>query len=303
MSDADLAERIDATSIFARIRPEQKHRIVDVLLHKGEVVAMTGDGINDAPALRQANVGVAMGQRGTEVAREAATLILLDDNFATIVTAIREGRRIFDNLRKAFLYLVAFHLPIFVAALVVPLLDKPLLLTPVNLVLLELILHPIVSFVFVNDPPVPRLMQRPPRPRSEALLRAQDAVLPMLTGLSVTAGALGLYLGRLMADAPVEDARATALIALIAGQILLVLVVRAPDTPFWRVAGRNLAMQVAVPGAFAVLLVAVLVPEVNDLMGLHSPSLGWWLISLAIAALTASWMEPIKSRFIVRTLR
>ena len=292
LSDAALAQRIDATSIFARTRPEQKYRIVQVLRAKGEVVAMTGDGINDAPALRQADVGIAMGRRGTEVAREAATLVLLDDNFATIVTAIREGRRIFDNLRRAFLYLIAFHVATLVAALAVPLLHRPLLLTPVILVLLEVILHPIVSFVFVNDPLNPEIMRQPPRPRSEALLSLRDIVLPVLTGLTIATGAMGLYLGRILEGAPTEEARATALIAIVVGQILLVLVLRSPDAPFWRNAGNNVAVPVSVVGAFAVLLAVVFVPGLNHLMGLRSPGATWWLISLAVAAVAATWVEP-----------
>ncbi len=302
LSDAELALRIDETSIFARTRPEQKYRIVQVLRAKGEVVAMTGDGINDAPALRQADVGIAMGRRGTEVAREAATLVLLDDNFATIVTAVREGRRIFDNLRRAFLYLIAFHVATLVAAIAVPLLHRPLLLTPVILVLLEVILHPIVSFVFVNDPLNPQIMRRPPRPRSEALLRLRDIVLPILTGLTIAAGSLGLYLGRILEGAPTEEARTTALIAIVVGQILLVLVLRSPDEPFWRNAGKNPAVAISISGAFGILLAVVFVPGLNHLMELRSPGATWWLISLAVAAVAATWMEPLKSMLAARRL-
>ncbi len=162
-SDAELDAMVASANIFARTRPEQKHRLVHVLRGRGEVVAMTGDGINDAPALREADIGVAMGARGTEVARESAAMVLLDDNFATIVTAVRDGRRIFDSIRRAFAYLVAFHPPLLCAALVVPLLDRPLLLLPVHLILLQLLLHPMISLVFETDPPDRDLMARPPR--------------------------------------------------------------------------------------------------------------------------------------------
>ena len=134
--DAGLRRLAREYNIFARIRPEQKHSLVRALKADGQVVAMTGDGINDAPALREADIGVAMGQRGTEVARESGLLVLLDDNFATIVSAVREGRRIFGNLQRAFAYLVSFHIPLVLAALLIPLTGQPLLLLPTMLILL-----------------------------------------------------------------------------------------------------------------------------------------------------------------------
>jgi Ca2+-transporting ATPase len=296
LSDAELPEAARTVTVFARIRPEQKFRIVQAFRANGDVVAMTGDGINDAPALREADIGLAMGLRGTEVAKEAATLVLLDDNFATIVAAIREGRRIFANLRRAFLYLIGFHIPILIAALVVPLIDEPLLLTPVNLILLELILHPTVSLVFVNDPLDEELMRRLPRARNEDLIRLADAVLPILTGLTLTGAVIGLYLARLWAGAPEDEARATGLMTLIFGQLLLAFVLRSPERSILLANYReNRAIALTALGTIATVVAVVLVPGVSDLMKLRAPDWWWWPATLAIAAAATLWLEPFKA--------
>jgi Ca2+-transporting ATPase len=296
LSDAELPEAARTVTVFARIRPEQKFRIVQAFRANGDVVAMTGDGINDAPALREADIGLAMGLRGTEVAKEAATLVLLDDNFATIVAAIREGRRIFANLRRAFLYLIGFHIPILIAALVVPLIDEPLLLTPVNLILLELILHPTVSLVFVNDPLDEELMRRLPRARNEDLIRLADAVLPILTGLTLTGAVIGLNLARLWAGAPEDEARATGLMTLIFGQLLLAFVLRSPERSILLANYReNRAIALTALGTIATVVAVVLVPGVSDLMKLRAPDWWWWPATLAIAAAATLWLEPFKA--------
>ncbi len=162
--DATLETLALEANIFARTRPEQKHRLVSALRRRGRIVAMTGDGINDAPALREADIGVAMGQRGTQVARESASLVLLDDNFTTIVDAVRDGRRIAHHLQQAFAYLIAFHVPLLFVALLVPLLDQPLMLLPTHLVLLQLVLHPIIALVFEHEP-APADLDATPSPR------------------------------------------------------------------------------------------------------------------------------------------
>jgi Ca2+-transporting ATPase len=170
MSEPDFLSTVRACNVFCRVTPEHKLRIVEGLQKDGFNVAVTGDGVNDSPALKKADIGVAMGKRGTEVAKEAASLVLLDDNFKTIVGAIRNGRKIYDNLQKVFGYLVAFHVPIFFAALLVPVIGLPLLLLPIQIVMLELVLHPVVSLVFEGQPAEPGTMKKPPRPKDRPIV-------------------------------------------------------------------------------------------------------------------------------------
>ncbi|MBI3977963.1 MAG: cation-transporting P-type ATPase [Chloroflexi bacterium] len=266
----ELGRLVRRAAIFARILPADKFRIVRALQANGDVVAMTGDGINDAPALRAADIGVAMGRRGTAVAREAATMVLLDDNFATIVAAVREGRRIFQNLQRAFAYLIGFHLPIVLAAFLIPLLRAPLLLLPVHLVLLELLLHPTVSLVFVSEPPAPDLMRQPPRPRRAPLIDRQAVFRTLTAGLAISAVTIVLYLGALAGGVPLGRARALALAALILGQTLLVLVERAPDRPFWSDLGANRWLLPIVGGTLAILAAVLFVPPLQTIFKLQS---------------------------------
>lgn len=294
--DAAVAELVRTTNAFARTRPEHKHRLIAALRAQGEVVAMTGDGINDAPALREADIGVAMGARGTEVAREAATIVLLDDNFATIVAAVRGGRRIFDQLQRAFAYLVAFHAPLLVVAFVVPLLDRPLLLLPVHLVVLELLLHPIIALVFETDPPSPTLMTRPPREPGTGLV-GRWLWRPAALGVTLSLGVLFTYLAA--ADRmPERQARAVGFSVLLLGQLVLVLVERSPQRSLWhsdapRVTPTLLAVLAA---SVAALAVGLWVAPMARLLQLEPFPALWWLVVTAVVVGTTCWSELLKRR-------
>jgi Ca2+-transporting ATPase len=292
-ADPASVEHLAATAnVFARTRPEQKHLLVQALRRRGEVVAMTGDGINDAPALREADIGVAMGGRGTEVAREAASLVLLDDNFATIVTAVRDGRRIFDNLTRAFAYLIAFHPPLLLGALVIPLLDRPLLLLPIHLVALELLLHPVVSLVFQADPADRDAMHRPPRPVGDAL-RLGALARPYAVGTVLAVLLVVEYLVAL-AGWPEDQARALAFATLLASQVVLLLSMRSPDRPLWASGRAWTPTLTVVLGVIGVVTVAVVyLPALAGLLHLEPFPAAGWLAVVAVAASTA-WSEPFK---------
>ncbi len=290
-TDEQLGALVATANVFARARPEQKHRLVRAFKARGEVVAMTGDGTNDAPALREADIGIAMGRRGTEVARSAATLVLLDDDFSTIVAAVRDGRRIFDNLRRAFSYLIAFHAPLLLSAIVVPLLGAPLLLLPVHLVILELVLHPTVALVFEADPPSTTLMQRKPRRREAGLLARGQLAALLARGLALTAAVLALFLGALSYGESEAAARGLALAALIIGQVLLVLVERSDDRHVWHRLTENRFLPWICGGAIALLLVLELVPPIAIGIHITSPSLSGWALATGVAAAATLWGE------------
>jgi Ca2+-transporting ATPase len=208
--------RVQRAAIFARISPEQKYLIVDALKGAGAIVAMTGDGVNDAPALRRADIGITMGQRGTDVARATADLVLLDDNFASIVETVRQGRHIFQNIQRAFLYLIAFHIPIIVLATLAPLIGVPLVLLPIHLVWLELIVHPVSAIVFQAEPASLDIMSRPPRDPVAPLLPRPSVIRSSLSGLVLALASFTAYWWQWQSLGE-TTARALALVVLLAG--------------------------------------------------------------------------------------
>ena len=187
MSDPDLATAVQDVTIFARIMPEQKLRIVNALKAGGAVVAMTGDGVNDAPSLKAADIGVAMGGRGTDVAREAASIVLLDDDFGSIVTTVRLGRRIYDNLRKAMSFILAVHVPIAGLALMPLLFGMPILFGPMHIAFLEMVIDPVCSLVFEAETEEDGVMKRPPRPPAEPLFSGPTILWSLAQGALVLA--------------------------------------------------------------------------------------------------------------------
>ena len=295
LSDQELPRALARVAIFARTQPAQKFRIVQGLKARNEVVAMAGDGINDAPALRAADIGVAMGRRGTQVAREAATMVLLDDNFGTIVEAIKEGRRIFDNLQHAFLYLIIFHFPIILGALLIPLIGAPLLLLPTTLVWLEVIVHPTAALVFAADPPDPHLMDRPPRNPRDPFFPPGATRWVVAEGTALLMGVLGMYLGLLGTGMPLNQARGAGMITLVVGQTLLVLQTRSTKQPFWRLPFRgNRVLLPALLAAPASLGLFLYLPPLAAATELASPAIQYWIMATVVAAATTLGLEPVK---------
>ncbi len=266
LTDDALRERIALVSVCARIAPEQKLRIVQALKARGDIVAMTGDGVNDAPALRAAHVGIAMGGRGTDVAREAASLVLLDDDFASIVRAVRLGRRIFENLRKSMSYILAVHVPIAGMALLPVLLGWPALLYPMHIAFLELIIDPACSLAFENEPAERDVMLRPPRDAGAPLFGGTTLGLALLEGLGVLAVVLSAYA---WADhrVPEQEARAFAFATLVIANLALIFSNRSGTKSLWATLRTpNLTLWVIVGLAFALLGLVLYLPAAASLL-------------------------------------
>ena len=295
MGDAELQSTVKAVNVFARVVPEQKLRLVEALKFNGEVVAMTGDGVNDAPALKSAHIGIAMGGRGTDVAREAAQLVLLDDAFPSIVAAIRLGRRIFDNLKKAMSYVLAIHVPIAGLALIPVLLRWPLVLLPVHVVFLELIIDPACSIAFEAEPEEANIMNRPPRDPQQPLFDRRTLLLSLLQGASVLVIALAVFVIAHLRGEPETNTRALTFTTFIIANLALILAnrswtrlivatLRSPNPALWWVIG----------GALAVLALVLYVPFARDLFRfsrLHKVD----LVICSIAGMfSVLWFEALK---------
>ncbi len=261
MDDATLRQRIESIDIFARVVPEQKLRLVNALKANGEIVAMTGDGVNDAPALRAAHIGLAMGQRGTDVAREAAALVLLDDDFSSLVHGIRQGRKIFDNLTKAMTYILAIHIPIAGLSLLPVVVNWPLVLLPIHIAFLHLIIDPACSVVFEAEPAADDVMRRPPRDPREPLLGRRTVAYSLLQGL-VTFGVLATLYGVVLRSGQGElEARALTFTALIIANLGLILANRSWGlTILTTLRVRNPALWWVAGGALVFLAVTLSIP-------------------------------------------
>ncbi len=272
LDDDQIADRLATCAIVARAVPTQKLRIIRALQRRDLVVGMTGDGVNDAPALRAADIGVAMGKRGTDVAREAADLVLVRDDFAAIVAAVRTGRRVYDNLRAAIGYIIAVHLPIAGLALLPAILGWPPVLGPAHVLLLELIIDPACSIVFEVEPEGDGVMQRPPRSRRAHVFDARAVAWSIVQGLVVLAATVATVAWARRDGLSDGAVRAVGFVALVAGNLATLIASRSTRAPFWTtLRRRNRVLPLLVAGASLAVVLILAVPAVRGLFALSLP--------------------------------
>ena len=296
LSDSELAQRARSTTVFARIMPEQKLRIVEALMANGEIVAMTGDGVNDAPSLKAAHIGIAMGGRGTDVAREASSMVLLDDDFGSIVISVRLGRRIYDNLRKAMGFIFAVHVPIAGIALLPLLTGLPIVLGPIHIAFLEMVIDPVCSLVFEAETEEDDVMRRPPRSPDEPLFSSA------LIGWSVLQGAVAFVLvGAIFVIAssrgmPPAEVRALAFFSLVLSIVSLIFVNRSFSASLVAAVTRpNRALAWVLFAVVVILCLTLLWPFASGLFGfgpLHADDIAVTLGAAALVLISLEWLKP-----------
>ncbi len=302
LDETALSDRLRNTDVFCRVRPEQKLRLVQALRARGEVVAMTGDGVNDAPALKAAHIGVAMGARGTDVAREASALVLLNDDFESLVTAVRYGRRVFANLRKAVAFIVAVHLPIVGLSIVPVLFGWPMVLMPVHILFLQLIIDPACSIVFEAEPLEAGAMRLPPRHSDAHLFDGQVMLRGLVQGIGLFGIVLLAYLQARTVTNSDQAARALAFSVLVVSNLALIHVNRTWGRRSEVSRPWNPAFTWISGGTFLLLAIVLLVPTVGKLFAFDTPSPTLLLTGVGLCVgsflwfLVARWLAALRER-------
>ena len=297
MTMEELRKNVQRVHIYARMYPEAKLKVMEALKANGEVVAMTGDGVNDAPALKASHIGIAMGKRGTETAKNAAALVLVDDDFSKMVDAIALGRRIYENLKKAIRYIISIHVPI-ILIVTLPLLFMWAftdIFNPVHVIFLELIMGPTCSIVFENEPIESGSMQRKPRKMTTAFFSWQELYLSIIQGLMITAGCLTIgYISMQNGNAE-EYTRTTIFAALILSNVLLTLVNRSFYLGILQTLRyRNILIPIILSISLAILFITVYIPKAAMLFGFMPLNSVDWLMCAATASVSVLWIEIFK---------
>ncbi len=300
MSDEELREKVKHTSIFSRVIPEHKMRIVKAFKQNGEIVAMTGDGVNDAPALKYADIGISMGKRGSEVSREASDLILLDDNFTTIVETVKDGRRIYDNIRKAVCYIFTIHIPIALSALLAPIIGIPtelLFLLPIHVVLLELLIDPTCSIVLERQPAESDIMESTARKPKDKLLTPLILLKSIIQGIIIFIASFGSYLYILKGNPMAAPfARSMGIVILMLSNILLVQV-NSSEHDFWYTSMKYLIKDKVmwiINLATIAIIALILYTPLNTFLKIAPLSFSQLITAVAISVISVFWFEIIK---------
>ena len=292
MTDADLKEALKRTYVFARVTPEDKLRLVKLLKDSGEIVAVTGDGINDAPALKEAHIGVAMGNRGTDVAKEAANMILIDDNFATIETAVKEGRKLYGNLRKGVRYYLACKVALVSIFLVPIALGIPLPFAPIQIIVLELFMDLAASATFVAEPEESGAMKKPPISPSEKFINKPMLTTLFLGALSLFVAVTATYLFTWYATQSIPYARTVAFATWMFGHIFLALNFRSDREPLIKEGLlSNKVMLIWALLVFITLIVGTLLPYTQAALQIMGLQLTDWALVIVVAFVATFWME------------
>ena len=297
LSEAELAERVRTVNVFARMRPNQKLQLVRALQADGEVVAMTGDGVNDAPALKASDISLAMGKRGTDVAREAAALIITDDDFSSIVAGVRRGRSIYQALQRAMAYVIAVHMPLLgMSLLPIFFLDWPLVLIPVLVAFLEMVIDPSCTIVFQAEPTNPRIMKSPPRPRQQSLFNVRMVVISLIQGFVLLGAVAGLYLWSVGSGRSDDEVRSLTFALMLLGNLALLLTNRSWTLTLWSTMRerKNSTVKWIFLGALSALAVLLYVPPIRDGFNLGELSGFDLVLTAGLAVGSVVWFEIYK---------
>ncbi|MFA5743105.1 MAG: cation-translocating P-type ATPase [Candidatus Paceibacterota bacterium] len=295
LSEKELFARVAQTNIFARVVPEQKMLIVNALKNNGEIVAMTGDGVNDAPALKAAHIGIAMGERGTDVARETADLVLLNDDFSSIVQAVRGGRGIFDNLKRAIAYIFSVHIPIAGMSFLPLAFNMPIVFYPAHIAFLELVIDPACSLVFEAEPEDKNIMSRPPRNLKKSLFNKRAVIISFFQGLIVLVVSFAVLAISLKAGLNDAEARTLAFATIVFANLMLIVCNLSWSNNFFQIlCNGNKMLYWVIGGTLFTLSFVLTVPWLMDLF--HFAPIGWQGIVIAFlaSALSISWFELVK---------